>query len=167
MHKLGWLSTLSLMVAACGTTESDGTELAATCDSEQLAMSGAFEASTPSAATVHLSGSILGVGGFTADATASYVFVVRDYLQDNLQAVGTHDVAAEPVKYVEAAASADCTKPGQCSGFVALTGTVEVLAVAPFHATFTLSDLHVTDGSSDVPGEPIAGSVTGCLFAPQ
>jgi len=156
------LLAMSLLLAACGTSEPDAGDDDG-CGTEQLSMSGAYDVSTPSAATVTVSDRIIGVGGFTANASGSYLFSMQDTSSDDFAQVGTFDVAERPMKYLEGPADANCDDPGQCRGFFATAGTVDVLALEPFQATFSLSGLYEANDLSDTHGAPINGLVTGCV----
>jgi hypothetical protein len=137
------------------------------CSPDRLRISGPISADTTSVATVKLSGVVIGVGGLTSTAVASYAFTLRDILHGELQSTGSHDVGAGAIKYVTATANANCQNPGQCLGFVALSGTFDVLESSPrYRATFTLTDLHEYDDSSSSAGAAMAGTITGCIDAP-
>lgn len=164
--------TLTALACACSSeTSSSGPDAAtstADCTPDRQRMSGAFEADTPSVATVKLGGVVIGTGGFAPGAELkSYAFTLRDITHGELQTVGTHDVAIAALKYVTATATANCQLPGQCLGFVALDGTFEVLESSPrYRATFTLGQLHAYDDASTSAGAAISGTVTGCIDAP-
>ncbi|MBL0216922.1 MAG: hypothetical protein IPQ07_23965 [Myxococcales bacterium] len=163
----------TLVATACSSDASDpgGTDAAVSgsaCTPDQSRMSGAFEVNTPSVATVKVAGTVVGVGGFgTGSPPTTYAFTLVDVLHGELATVGPHDVAAANLKYLAATEHADCQMPGMCNGFIAASGTYEVLEATPrYRATFTLAGLHAYDGSSTVLGAPIAGQVTGCIDAP-
>lgn len=166
MSKLSFFCVISLSLGACATNEADGTELPA-CNDEGLTMMGAIVRATPSASTFTVGGQIIGVAGFDATGAKSYAFTVRDTLTASLGQLGAHDVAAEPLKFLEAARDADCQQPDACEGFIAQGGTVDVTSLAPLRATFTLTSLVEANDAIDTLGAAIAGSVTGCLFAPE
>lgn len=163
-HKL-LFALLSFALSACAAEGEPDAVL--DCASEQLGMDGAFDVHTPSAATLLFNHSIIGVAGFgDSNGTTSYSLTLRDPLVGELGTIGVYDVAAHPLKYLVAPANADCQVAGECSGFVAVGGTFEVLAVQPmYRASFTLDTLSAYDGSSAAPGAAIAGQVTGCVTA--
>lgn len=162
--KLAALSLLLLGACASDDSGDTGDSNAGRCSSEEIYMVGAFEAHAASAGTVRVDNEVVGVEGFLG--TKGYSLFVNSPLADNLT-LGDLDVAAHPLRYVESTGNGDCTGTGVCHGFIAMAGTISVDDVAPFHAEFALSDLHETDGASSTPGAAIAGSVTGCFFAPQ
>ena len=89
---------------------------------------------------------------------------VRDVFDDSFLEVGTYDVADRPMKYLEGLADDACTEAEPCDGFIAQGGTVDVLSLAPFQATFSLSALtEATTATDGPPGPAIGGTVTGCL----
>ena len=159
--------TAALLFAACGTTDGepgpgDGD---GPCASEQLRMSGAFAVSTPSASTFLIEDKIIGIAGYSSDASGAYAFTFLNALDDSFLQVGTYDIAGRPMKYLEGIAEDNCTDAEPCVGFIAQAGTVEVLSLDPFQATFTLSDLYEADTSANDLGPPIDGNVTGCLYS--
>jgi hypothetical protein len=151
----------ALSITACA----NDPETAGKCGTEQLQMSGAFSANTPSAAVVTVNNVVIGVGGLGLGATTSYALSLRDPLHGELATTGVHDVATANLEYLSSPASANCQTAGECDGFVATTGMFEVEAVSPYRASFTLGDLHAYDGSSSTLGAAIAGEVTGCVAA--
>jgi hypothetical protein len=135
-----------------------------TCASERLSMTGAFDVETSSVSIYKLSGSVIGVAGF-ASPSASYSFVVRESTAAQVGMIGAYDVAATNLAYLEGSATANCQMPGQCDGFVATSGTFEVVSTEPYRATFSLANLHAYDGSSTTLGAAMSGTIEGCLEA--
>jgi hypothetical protein len=162
------LARLLLLVAissitACAAEEEDN-DPPSTCASERLSMTGAFDVETSSVSTFTLSGSVIGVAGFVPPSS-SYSFVAREPAAAPLGTVGTYDVAATNLSYLTGSASANCAMPDQCEGFVAMSGTFEVVSTEPYRATFTLGTLHEYDGSSSTLGAAMTGTIEGCLEA--
>ena len=179
MHRILALSLISLsFTVACGgdphpsssgdpdaqaSPDAQGSTIDSSCASEHVHMSGAVEVDSPSASTMRIASRIVGVAGFTPGAVGSYSLLARDSSADDFATVGVHDIAITNIKFLTGDASADCRQPGQCSGFVARAGRYEVTGLAPYHATFVFNDLYADDGSSNNPGNPIAGQITGCV----
>ena len=171
---LALLTSIAALTSACGCDPgfraTDGGGNGASCGAEELGMTGAFELSTLSIATVKVNNVVVGVGGFGAGnpPSTSYTLSLRNALVGELGSVGVHDVTAANLKYLVAPANANCQTAGACAGFVATSGTYEVLATSPhYRATFWLTGLHAYDGSTSTLGAAVAGQVTGCLDAAQ
>jgi hypothetical protein len=160
MMKIAAISLL--LLGACSSSDDDGGD--GQCTSEEMFMTGAFEAHGRSAGTVLVANQPVGVEGFLG--TKGYSLFMNNPLSDHL-AEGDMDVAAHPLRYVESTGDGECNNSGTCHGFIAAAGMITIDSIHPTHATFTLSDLHETDGVSATPGAAIAGDVSGCFYAPQ
>jgi hypothetical protein len=160
--RLVFALTLSFVTAcAAEDAEVDGPS---TCTSERFAMTGALDVQTRSVSIYRISGAVIGIAGLTT-ASSSFSFTVRDFVADQLGAIGIYDAADTNIRYLEAAATANCMMPGQCNGFIATSGTFEVVSDQPYRATFSLGDLHAYDGSSTTLGAAMSGTVAGCFEA--
>lgn len=159
------MKSFALIFALSITACANDPETAGNCGTEQLQMTGAFSANTPSAAVVTVNNVVIGVGGFNITASETYALSLLDPLHGELASAGVHDVGTANLKYLSSTASQNCQTAGQCQGFIATSGMFEIESTSPYRASFTLNDLHVYDGTSTTPGAAIAGQVTGCVAA--
>jgi hypothetical protein len=135
--------------------------VAADCGTYGFKISGAMSYSSPVVTTVTRDGAVIGVAGFY-DATP-FALAIYDSITADIDGVGSHDISAAHLDFLDMPASGMCSTPGTCHGFVAMSGSFVVTSATPYVATFTLGDLYAYDGSSTAYGAAIPGEVTGCV----
>jgi hypothetical protein len=71
------------------------------------------------------------------------------------------------MSFVREPLSGLCSADTPCPGWYAFAGAYHVISVHPrYRATFTLTDLRARQYASDPPGDPIDGTIVGCVDAP-
>ncbi len=175
MNKLALVTAL-VLAAGCGSHANSGSgpdsgsgsdpdvdaaQDVPACGSYGFKMSGAMAFTSPVSATATRDGLVIGVVGY--DTTAAYALAIWDSLTADLNSLGTHDVSAAHLDFLEMPPNGVCGTPGTCPGFVATSGSFVVTSIAPYAATFTLGDLFARDGSSTDVGAAMPGAVTGCV----
>jgi hypothetical protein len=130
---------------------------------DQIVLTGAWSLDTSTLAVVTVDGKATGVNGSHIEG-GFFLFGTRISFGGDLEALGTHDIATKNLKYLQKPNGASCATPGTCEGFFAMGGSYMVTQVhSRYQATFTLADLFQHNDSSDTPGAPIAGTITGCV----
>jgi hypothetical protein len=137
--------------------------LALCAGGDQMVLAGAWSLDTKALAVITVAGKATGINGSHMEG-GFFLFSTRSLVGLDLEALGTHDISAKNLKYLQKPNGASCATPGTCAGFFATGGSYTVGQVHPrYQATFTLTDLFQHNDSGDTPGAPIAGTITGCV----